>query len=248
MVPLVSNLPAAPPVFYPSALDCGQVLDRRCGALLLDTRLDKDGRRLPHAKMLRRPARCVPALFRLACTRPYSTTVLWHNPGCSKSRAALALLEERGVPFAVREYLTEPPTTDELATLKQHLGPPIEWIRPMEDAWLEHFDNATIYDDLLPDDGDILRAIAKRPEMMERPIFTHNGRSVVGRPPAAILRILDASPAAAEDKASAQEALQTLNAAVAAALARGVDAATVGRSLGRASSEVHMLRPSERGG
>ena len=174
--------------------------------------------------------------------------MLWHNPDCVESRAALALLEKRGAPFAVREYLKQPPTTTELETLKQQLGPPIDWVRTMEETWLEHFDNATIYDDLLPDDGDILRAIAKLPQMMERPILSHNGRSVVGKPPEAMLRILNATPAVAEDDAKAEAALQSLNAAVTAALARGVDAATVGRSLVRATAEVHMLHPSDRGG
>ncbi len=34
--------------------------------------------------------------------------VLLHNPRCSKSRAARALLEERGVDFVERRYLDEP--------------------------------------------------------------------------------------------------------------------------------------------
>lgn len=29
---------------------------------------------------------------------------IWHNPRCSKSRQALALIEERGVEPAVRRY------------------------------------------------------------------------------------------------------------------------------------------------
>ena len=32
--------------------------------------------------------------------------VLYHNPRCSKSRAALALLEEQGVDFEVVRYLS----------------------------------------------------------------------------------------------------------------------------------------------
>ena len=58
-----------------------------------------------------------------------------------------------------------------MRTLQAQLGlPPIEWARTTDDAWLEHFDNATIYDDLLPDDDDILRAMVKHPIMIERPI------------------------------------------------------------------------------
>ena len=39
--------------------------------------------------------------------------------------------------------------------------PPIEWARTTEPEWLDRFDNATIYDDLLPDGDDILRAMAE---------------------------------------------------------------------------------------
>jgi len=164
--------------------------------------------------------------------------VLWHNPDCAESRAALALLMERGKPFAVREYLKEPPTFSELATLKQHLGPPIEWVRTMEDTWLEHFDHKTIYDDLLPDDDDILRALVTLPLMMERPILSHEGRSVIGKPPEAMLKLLESAPATAEGQAKADAALASLSVAVAAALERGVEAGTVERSLLRLAAEL----------
>ncbi len=39
---------------------------------------------------------------------------LWHNPRCSKSRAAKAILDERGVAYTERSYLDEPPTAAEL--------------------------------------------------------------------------------------------------------------------------------------
>ena len=39
---------------------------------------------------------------------------IWHNPRCSKSRAALALLTDRGVEPTVRRYLDDPPTRAEL--------------------------------------------------------------------------------------------------------------------------------------
>ena len=44
-------------------------------------------------------------------------------------------------------------------TLQRQLRmPPIEWCRVNDDAWREHFDGATIYDDLLPDE---MRALAR---------------------------------------------------------------------------------------
>ena len=85
-----------------------------------------------------------------------------------------------------------------------------------------------------------MRAIAKKPLMMERPILSHDGRAVVGRPPEAILRLLDAPAVSAED-AKANAALEALSMAVAAAQARGVAAATIERSLLRVAAELSML-------
>ena len=129
---------------------------------------------------------------RSVCSGARISTTLWHNPACSKSRAALAVLEERGEPFEVREYLAEPPSFSELEVLKSALGlPAIEWVRTMDEAWIDHFDGATKYDDLLPDDDDIMRAIEKRPIMLERPICMHGDRAVVGRPTELIIALLD---------------------------------------------------------
>ena len=40
--------------------------------------------------------------------------VNYHNPRCSKSREALALLQQRGIEPTIIEYLKKPPTEDEL--------------------------------------------------------------------------------------------------------------------------------------
>ena len=40
---------------------------------------------------------------------------LYHNPRCSKSRQTLALLEERGIPPEIIEYLQPPPAAPPLS-------------------------------------------------------------------------------------------------------------------------------------
>ena len=47
---------------------------------------------------------------------------LYHNPRCSKSRAAKALLDERGLNYDTVLYLDTPPDTDELLSLVKRLG------------------------------------------------------------------------------------------------------------------------------
>ena len=112
--------------------------------------------------------------------------LLLHNPRCSKSRAALALLEERGVAFEERRYLDDPLSADELRDLQERLGrPPREWLRTGEDAWKQ----AGLGSDAA--DAAVREAIAAQPILLERPILVRGSRAAVGRPPEQILELLD---------------------------------------------------------
>lgn len=100
---------------------------------------------------------------------------IYHNPACSKSRAALALLEERVRPV-VREYLKNPLTEPELRELAGKLGlPPSGFLRKGEPI-LE-----SLGIDLTNDDA-VFRAIAEHPILLERPVVEHAEEAVLGRP------------------------------------------------------------------
>jgi len=61
------------------------------------------------------------------------TVTIYHNPRCSKSRATLALLEDRGIEPVVVEYLTDPPDAAELKRILGLLGKrPRDIVRPKE--------------------------------------------------------------------------------------------------------------------
>ncbi len=112
--------------------------------------------------------------------------LLLHNPRCSKSRAARALLEERGVAFEERRYLEEPLSGDELAELGRRLDRPVaEWIRSGEAAFRE----AGLAAD--SDETVLLDAIATHPILLERPILVRGARARVGRPPERVLERLE---------------------------------------------------------
>lgn len=49
-------------------------------------------------------------------------TRLYHNPRCSKSRAALELLRDRGIEPRIVPYLDEPPDAAELRRLISMTG------------------------------------------------------------------------------------------------------------------------------
>jgi arsenate reductase len=109
---------------------------------------------------------------------------LLHNPRCSKSRAARALLVERGIAFRERRYLEEPLTRAELETLRDRLGrPPSEWIRRGEPAY------AAARLGGHSSEADLLAAIAASPELLERPIFIAGDRALVARPPERLLEL-----------------------------------------------------------
>ncbi len=111
--------------------------------------------------------------------------LLLHNPRCSKSRATLALLEERGAHFEVREYLADPLTRDELADLAGRLGrEPGGFVRKKEKAFAEAGCSDASGGD------EILDAMASTPILMERPILVRGRRAAVGRPPEDVLELL----------------------------------------------------------
>ena len=63
---------------------------------------------------------------------------LYHNPDCSKSRAAMAYLDEHGIDTDVVEYLGATPTADDIRGLLTKLGVGVrDIIRDGEDEYDE---------------------------------------------------------------------------------------------------------------
>lgn len=116
-----------------------------------------------------------------------TTTTIYHNPRCSKSRQALSLLEERNIDIEVVEYLKTPANADTLRELLNLLNlSPREILRTKEKEYKE-----LGLDDPALTDEQIIEAMVKTPKLIERPIVVHNGRAAIGRPPEAILKLLD---------------------------------------------------------
>lgn len=110
---------------------------------------------------------------------------LWHNPRCSKSRAALALLEGAGADFETYRYLDTPPDGATLdALLAKLVMPAAGLVRRGEKAWKES--------GLTPDGAEdrIRAAILAHPILIERPILESTDNAVIGRPPETVLELL----------------------------------------------------------
>ncbi|TVS11341.1 MAG: arsenate reductase (glutaredoxin) [Wenzhouxiangella sp.] len=114
------------------------------------------------------------------------TPSIYHNPRCSKSRQALALLRERGFEPDIIEYLKQPPEKEQLRELIDLLG-----IRPralLRSGETEYRQLGLANPEL--DDDALLQAMCEHPRLIERPIVIHRRQARIGRPPETILEIL----------------------------------------------------------
>ncbi len=111
---------------------------------------------------------------------------LWHNPRCSKSRQALALLEDAGADVTIRRYLEDAPSADEIGQVRKLMGNPpvIQMMRTGEAVFKELGLSKT------SDEADLIAAMAAHPILIERPVAIKGNRAVIGRPPENIRDLL----------------------------------------------------------
>ncbi len=107
-----------------------------------------------------------------------------HNPRCSKSRQAVALLEDAGADVQIRLYLNDPLSRGEIEALLEKLGcAPRDMMRSGE----------AVYKDLnlsAADDAALIAAMVENPILIERPILITAQKAVIGRPPERVLEVL----------------------------------------------------------
>lgn len=111
---------------------------------------------------------------------------LYHNPRCSKSRAALELLHSRGLAPDVMLYLETPPDAAQLRDLLGKLGIGArQLLRKGEDAYKElNLADASL------DDEQLIAAMVAHPKLIERPVLVAGDKAVIGRPTENILELL----------------------------------------------------------
>ena len=112
---------------------------------------------------------------------------IYHNPECSKSRAALALLEENDVSPEIIYYLETPPSIEDLKSLLGKLGLQLqEIIRSSEDDYDElGLDDETLSEEI------VLDLLQKHPHLLQRPIVIKGDKAIIARPPEAVLGMIE---------------------------------------------------------
>jgi arsenate reductase (glutaredoxin) len=114
-----------------------------------------------------------------------SDVTIWHNPRCTKSRQALALLQGEGVEPEVVRYLDAAPDRATLESVLAKLGldDPRAMMRKGEARYRELGLAEASADELLD-------AMAANPILIERPIVIKGDRAVIGRPTEAVQTLL----------------------------------------------------------
>ena len=113
-------------------------------------------------------------------------TKIFHNPRCSKSRAAMELLNEKGIEADVVKYLETPPNRKTLEQILELLNmQPRDLMRKGEAEYSEN----KLWDESLTRD-QLIDALVEFPKLLERPIVVANGKAAIGRPIENIIDIL----------------------------------------------------------
>lgn len=115
-----------------------------------------------------------------------SAVRIYHNPRCSKSRAALDLIRGEGIEPEIIRYLETPPTAGELKDLLARMGKaPRDVMRKGERVYKElGLGTADV------SDAELIKTMVANPVLIERPIVVSEKGVRLGRPPESVLDVL----------------------------------------------------------
>ena len=111
---------------------------------------------------------------------------IYHNPNCSKSRAALELLRRKSYKLNVIEYLQSPLGEEDIKFLLKALNmQAIELVRRKEQSW------ACLGLQTESSEIHIINAMLENRELIERPIVVNGSKAAIGRPMENIMTLLE---------------------------------------------------------
>lgn len=114
------------------------------------------------------------------------TITIYHNPRCSNSRGALALLEAQGVQPQIVDYLHAQLDAAHLGALIAQLGLPVREVMRSKDALYQELDLGR--EGL--SDAELIAQIAAHPALLNRPIVVSAKGARLCRPPERVLELL----------------------------------------------------------
>jgi arsenate reductase len=114
-----------------------------------------------------------------------ANVTIWHNPRCSKSRQALALLEEQGVEADVVKYLETSPSAEEIKAVLKKLGIGARELMRTKEALYKELGLKEV-----DDEEQLVAAMAEHPKLIERPVVITGDKAVIGRPPEKVVDLV----------------------------------------------------------
>lgn len=94
------------------------------------------------------------------------------------------MLQDNGVQPAVRLYLKDAPSEAELLAVRRALGVTADAMIRKGEKLFKELGLSTA------SEADLIDAMVAHPILIERPIFIHNGKAAIGRPPEDVLKLL----------------------------------------------------------
>ena len=113
-----------------------------------------------------------------------TSTIIYHNPKCSKSRKTLEYIKDKNINPIIKLYLREDITGAEIKNIVKMLGiKPIELVRQHEEEF-KNYKNKDLSDE------EVFNLLIKYPKLIERPIVVSDNKAILGRPPEKVLDII----------------------------------------------------------
>lgn len=114
-------------------------------------------------------------------------TTIYHNPRCSKSRAALQLLQQHFDDVTVIHYLDTPPPAATIRQLLTQLDIPAAALLRRGEAPYK----TLALKDQLDNEEALIEAMAAHPILIERPIVLIGDEAVIGRPTSRVQELIE---------------------------------------------------------
>lgn len=102
---------------------------------------------------------------------------IYHNPRCSKSRAGLKFMEDKGADLEVVQYLKDEFTEEELSNVIAKLNlKPSELIRTHEALYKSDFKDKDFTEE------EWIKIMVQHPKLIHRPIVVGEYKAILGNP------------------------------------------------------------------
>ena len=117
----------------------------------------------------------------------HAGVTIWHNPNCSNSRGALALLRERGIEPHVVLYLQDTPDRATLWATVRATGKPVRALLREKEALCAELG----LNDAGKTDDELVDAMLAHPVLINRPVVITGKGARLCRPPELVLDLID---------------------------------------------------------